>query len=49
LEESRKHKYLENKKNYMYEIRTEKLNSRKEYCNMAASLNPFSHVYKLVT
>jgi len=30
LRESRKHKYLEEKKNYQYEIRKEKLNSWKE-------------------
>ena len=34
---------------YHYEIRKEKLNSRKEYCNVAASLNPWSQVYKLAT
>ena len=49
MRESRKHKYLEEKKKYQYEIRKEKLNSWKEYCNVAASLNPWSHVYKLAT
>ena len=49
LRESRKHKYLEEKKKYQYEIRKEKLNSWKEYCNVAASLNPWSHAYKLAT
>ena len=49
LRKSRKHKYLEEKKKYQYEIRREKLNSWKEYCNVAASLNPWSHAYKLAT
>jgi hypothetical protein len=49
LRKSRKHKYFEKKKNYQYEIRKEKLNSRKGYCNVTASLNPWSHVYKLAT
>ena len=44
-----KHKYHEEKKKYQYEIRKEKLNSWKEYCNVAASLNPRSHVFKLAT
>jgi hypothetical protein len=47
--ESRKHKYFEEKKKYQYEIRKEKLNLWKEYCNVAASLNPWSHAYKLTT
>ena len=49
LRESRKHKYHEEKKMYQYEIRKEKLNSWKEYCNLTASLNPWSHVFKLAT
>jgi hypothetical protein len=49
LRESRKHKHLEEKKKYQYEIRKEKINSWKEYCNMAVSLNPWSHEYKLAT
>jgi hypothetical protein len=47
LRESRKHKYHEYKKKYQYEIRKEKLISWKEYCNVAASLNAWSHVFKL--
>jgi hypothetical protein len=47
LRENRKQKYFEEKKTYQYEIRKEKLNSWKEYCNVAASVNPWSHVYKL--
>ena len=49
MRELRKYKYLEEKKMYQYEIRKEKLNSWKEYCNVAASLNPWSHVYELAT
>jgi hypothetical protein len=49
LSESRKHIYFEENKKYQYEIRKEKLNPWKEYCNVAASLNPWSHVYKLAT
>jgi len=49
LWESRKHKYLEEKKNYQYEIRKAKLNFLKEYCYMAASLNPWYFVYKLAS
>ena len=49
LRESRKHRYLEEKKKYQYEIRREKLNSWKEYCNVTASLNPWSHLYKFAT
>jgi len=49
LRESRKHKYHKEKKKYQYEIRKEKLNSWKEYCNVAASLNSWSHVLKLAT
>ena len=49
LRESRKHKYLEEKKKYQYGIRKEKLNSWNEYCNVAASLTPWSQMYKLAT
>jgi hypothetical protein len=49
LRENRKRKYFEEEKKYQYEIRKEKLNSWKEYCNVAASVNPWSHVYRLGT
>jgi hypothetical protein len=49
LSENRKYKYLEEKKKYQYEIREEKFNSWKEYCNVPASSNPWSQVYKLAT
>jgi hypothetical protein len=49
LRENRKQKYFEEKKKYKYEIRKEKLNTWKEYCNVAASINPWSYVYKLAT
>ena len=45
LRESRKRKYHKEKIKYQYEIRKEKINSWKEYCNVAASLNPWSHVF----
>jgi hypothetical protein len=49
LRENRKLKYFEEKKKFKYENRKEKLNSWKEYCNVAASANPLSNVYKLAT
>ena len=49
LRKNRKHKNPEEKKMYYYEIRREKLNSWKENCNMTASLNPWTHEYKLAT
>jgi hypothetical protein len=49
LREIRKHKYHEEKRKYQNEIRKEKLNSWKECCNVATSLNPWSHVFKLAT
>jgi hypothetical protein len=49
LRESRKHKYFEEKKKYQYEIRKEKFNWWKGYSNVAASLSPWSQVYKLAT
>jgi len=49
LRETWKHNYLEEKKKYQCDIRKEKLNSWKEYCNVAPSLNPWSHVNKLAT
>jgi phosphatidate phosphatase PAH1 len=49
LRESRKQKYFEGKKKYQFEIRKEKFNSWKEYCNVTSSSNPWSQVYKLAT
>jgi hypothetical protein len=45
--ESRKHNYFEEKNRYQSEIRKEKSNSWKEYCNVTASINPWSQVHKL--
>jgi len=47
LREDRKKNYGEAKRNYQTEIKKEKLNSWKEYCNVTASTNPWSQVYKL--
>ena len=47
LRESRKHRYFEEKRQYQVEMRKEKINSWKEYCNVTASSNPWSQVYKL--
>ena len=44
--ERRKQTYVEEKK-YQAEIKKEKFNSWKEYCNVEASTNPWSQVYKL--
>jgi hypothetical protein len=49
LRKSRKYKYLEEKKKYQYEIRKEKFNLWKEYCNVTASSNPWSQECKLAT
>jgi hypothetical protein len=46
--ERRKQKYVEEKRKYQVEIKKEKFNSCKEYCNVTASTNPWSQVYKLV-
>jgi len=45
--ENRKKKYLEAKRRYQDGIKKEKLNSWKEFCNVATSINPWSQVYKL--
>jgi hypothetical protein len=42
----REQSYIEEKK-YQVENKREKFNSWKEYCNVAASTNPWSQVYKL--
>jgi len=47
LREDRKKNYGEAKRTYETEIKKEKLNSCKEYCNVTASTNPWSQVYKL--
>jgi len=49
LRESRKRKYNEAKGKYQAGIKNEKLNSWKEYCNVTASTNPWSQVYKLAS
>ena len=49
LRESRKQKYFEERKRYQIEIKKEKLNSWKEYCNVTSSVNPWSQVYKLAS
>jgi DNA-binding transcriptional regulator YhcF (GntR family) len=43
--ESRKQTYVEEK--YQADIKEEKFNSWKEYCNVEASTNPWSQIYKL--
>jgi len=40
VRENRKKRYLEAKRRYQVEIRKEKLNSLKEFCNVAACVNP---------
>jgi hypothetical protein len=47
LREKRKEKYVEAKRTYQVGIKREKLISWKEYCNVLASINPWSQVYKL--
>jgi hypothetical protein len=47
LRENRKKKYLEAKRTYQAEIEKKKVNSWKEFCNVAASINPWTQVYKL--
>jgi hypothetical protein len=49
LRVSRKQIYFEAKKKYPFEIRKEKFNSWKEYCNLTSSSKPWSQVYKLAT
>jgi ribosomal protein L9 len=48
LRERRKEKYKEAKGNYQAEINKTKINSWKEFCNVEASVNPWSQVYKIV-
>ena len=47
LRERRKATYMEAKRTYQAEIKKAKSTSWKEYCNVAASVNPWSQVYKL--
>jgi hypothetical protein len=47
LRERRKTTYMEAKRTYQAEIKKAKSTSWKEYCNIAASVNPWSQVYKL--
>jgi len=49
LRESRKQKYIEEKRKYQAGINHKKLNSWKEFCNVTASTNPWSQVYKLTS
>lgn len=49
MRESRKHKYFEEKKKFQIEIKKEKFNLWKEYCNVISSSNPWSQAYKLAT
>ena len=49
LREWRKTTYEEAKRNYQGESNKAKLHSWKEYCNVAASVNPWSQVYKIAT
>ena len=48
LRERRKATYMEAKRKYQVEIKKAKSTSWKEFCNVAASINPWSQVYKLV-
>jgi len=47
LKENRKQKYAEVKTMYQATVKREKFISWKEYCNVTASTNPRSQVYKL--
>ena len=47
LRETRKEKYKEVKREYQMEINKAKINSWKEFCNVGASVNPWSQVYKI--
>jgi hypothetical protein len=49
LREGRKQNYTEEKRKYQAGIKHEKLNSWKEFCDMTASTNPWSQVYKLAS
>jgi hypothetical protein len=47
LRERWKATYMEARRTYQVEIKKVKSTSWKEYCNIAASINPWSQVYKL--
>jgi uncharacterized Ntn-hydrolase superfamily protein len=47
LRESRKNQYHDEKKKYQAAIKTEKIKSWKEFCNLTSSMNPWNAVYKL--
>jgi len=47
LRERRKATYMETKRTYQAEMKKAKSTSSNEYCNVAASVNPRSQVYKL--
>jgi len=49
LREGRKQKYIEEKRKYQAGLKHEKINSWKEFCNVTASTNPWSQVYKLAS
>ena len=49
LREKRKATYMEAKRKYKTEIKKARASSWKEYCNVTASLNPWSQVYKLAS
>jgi hypothetical protein len=47
LRERRKVAYMKAKRTYQAEIKRAKSTSWKEFCNVAASINPWSQIYKL--
>ena len=47
LRENRKNQYIEEKKKYQAEIRKEKINSWKHYCNTTYPGNPWNEAYNL--
>ena len=49
LRERRKEVYLQLRREYKTELKKARTSSWKEYCNVAASINPWSQVYKLAT
>jgi hypothetical protein len=49
LRERMKATYMENKRIYQAEIKKAKSTTWKEFCNVAASINPWSQVCKLAT
>jgi sRNA-binding protein len=49
LRKRRKEVYLKLRREYKTELKKARTSSWKEYCNVAASINPWSQVYKLAT